>query len=57
MEIVIEDTNLKLPGFFSFIMNNMGSIPLVQSPNYIGPGIHPPLEPRLQQGPLGLDFP
>jgi hypothetical protein len=36
MEIVIEDTNLKLPGFFSFIMNNMGSIPLVQSPNYIG---------------------
>lgn len=36
MEIVIEDTNLKLPGFFGYIMNNMGSIPLVQSPNYLG---------------------
>ena len=36
MDIVIEDTNLMLPGFFSYIMNNMGSIPLTQSPNYLG---------------------
>ncbi len=36
MDIVIEETNLKLPGFFSYIMNNMGSIPLTQSPNYLG---------------------
>lgn len=36
LDIVIEDTNLKLPGAFGYIMNNMGSIPLVHSPNYIG---------------------
>ncbi|WP_396583397.1 lysophospholipid acyltransferase family protein [Lactobacillus delbrueckii] len=36
MDIVIEDTNLMLPGFFSYIMNNMGAIPLTQSPNYLG---------------------
>lgn len=57
MEIVIEDTNLKLPGFFSFIMNNMGSIPLGAKSQLHWARIHPPLEPRLQQEPLGLDFP
>lgn len=36
LSIVIEDTNLVLPGFFRYLMNYVGTIPLVQSPNYIG---------------------
>lgn len=35
LSIVIEDTNLKLPGFFRYLMNYVGTIPLVQSPSYI----------------------
>lgn len=36
LSVVIEDTNLMLPGFFRYLMNYVGTIPLVQSPNYIG---------------------
>ena len=36
LSIVIEDTNLMLPGFFRYLMNYVGTIPLVQSPSYIG---------------------
>lgn len=34
--IVIEDSNLKLPGFFGFLMNNINAIPIVQSYQYLG---------------------
>lgn len=36
LSIVIEDTNLMLPGFFRYLMNYVGTIPLVQSTSYIG---------------------
>ncbi len=36
LSIVIEDTNLMLPGYLRFLMNNIGTIPLVNSPSYIG---------------------
>lgn len=36
LSIIIEDTNLMLPGFFRYLMNYIGTIPLVKSPNYIG---------------------
>lgn len=36
LSIVIEDTNLMLPGFLRYLMNYVGTIPLVNSPNYIG---------------------
>lgn len=36
LSIVIEDTNLMLPGILRYLMNNVGTIPLVNSPNYIG---------------------
>ena len=36
LSIVIEDTNLMLPGFFRYLMNYVGTIPLVQSASYIG---------------------
>lgn len=33
LSIVIEDTNLMLPGFFKYLMNYIGTIPLVNSAN------------------------
>ncbi|MFJ6933682.1 MAG: lysophospholipid acyltransferase family protein [Lactobacillus gallinarum] len=36
LSIVIEDTNLMLTGFFRYLMNYVGTIPLVQSASYIG---------------------
>ena len=36
LSIVIEDTNLMLPGFFRYLMNYVGTIPLVQSASDIG---------------------
>ena len=36
LSIVIEDTNLMLPAFFRYLMNYVGTIPLVQSASYIG---------------------
>lgn len=36
LSIVIEDTNLMLPGFFRYLMNHVGTIPLVNSSSYIG---------------------
>ena len=35
LDIVIEDTNLMLPGVLRYLMNNIGTIPLVNSPSYI----------------------
>lgn len=57
MDIVIEDTNLKLPGFFSYIMNNMGSIPLTQSLNYLGREFIQHLNHSFNQGRWVLIFP
>ncbi|WEV39750.1 lysophospholipid acyltransferase family protein [Lactobacillus sp. ESL0681] len=36
LAIVIEDTNLKLPGFLSYLMHYVGTIPLIRSTNYMG---------------------
>ncbi|BDR59817.1 lysophospholipid acyltransferase family protein [Lactobacillus xylocopicola] len=36
LSITIEDTNLKLPGLLCYLMNYVGTIPLVQSPSYVG---------------------
>lgn len=36
LSIVIEDTNLMLPGFLRYLMTNVGTIPLLNTPNYIG---------------------
>lgn len=36
LSIIIEDTNLMLPGILKYLMNYIGTIPLVKSPNYIG---------------------
>lgn len=35
MSIVIEDVNLKLPGILSYLMNYIGTIPLINSPSYL----------------------
>ncbi|MDF7637892.1 lysophospholipid acyltransferase family protein [Lactobacillus sp. ESL0791] len=36
LTMVIEDTNLKLPGILSYLMNYVGTIPLVKSTSYVG---------------------
>lgn len=36
LAIAIEDTNLKLPGFLCYLMNYVGTIPLIKSPSYVG---------------------
>lgn len=36
LAIAIEDTNLKLPGFLCYLMNYVGTIPLIKTPSYVG---------------------
>lgn len=55
--IVIEDTNLMLPGFFRYLMNYVGTIPLVQSASYIGNEFPKHLSKALAQNNWVLIYP
>ncbi|WP_251546490.1 lysophospholipid acyltransferase family protein [Limosilactobacillus caecicola] len=57
LDVVIEDTNLKLPGFFSYLMNYIGTIPLVNTPSYINRNFVPHLKTRLAKRHWVLIFP
>lgn len=57
LSIVIEDTNLMLPGFFRYLMNYIGTIPLVNSPNYIGNEFPKHLHDALEHNNWVLIFP
>ncbi|MBW8013317.1 1-acyl-sn-glycerol-3-phosphate acyltransferase [Lactobacillus helveticus] len=57
LSIVIEDTNLMLPGFFRYLMNYVGTIPLVQSANYIGNEFPKHLSKALAQNNWVLIYP
>lgn len=57
LSIVIEDTNLMLPGFFRYLMNYVGTIPLVQSPSYIANEFPKHLSQALDQNNLVLIYP
>lgn len=57
LSIVIEDTNLKLPGFFRYLMNYIGTIPLVNSPSYIGNEFPKHLHNALERNNWVLIFP
>lgn len=57
LSIVIEDTNLMLPGFFRYLMNYVGTIPLVQSPSYIGNEFPKHLSAALAQNNWVLIYP
>ncbi|AJY60709.1 lysophospholipid acyltransferase family protein [Lactobacillus helveticus] len=57
LSIVIEDTNLMLPGFFRYLMNYVGTIPLVQSTSYIGNEFPKHLSKALAQNNWVLIYP
>ena len=57
LSIVIEDTNLMLPGFFRYLMNYVGTIPLVQSPSYIANEFPKHLSKALDQNNWVLIYP
>lgn len=57
LSIVIEDTNLMLPGFFRYLMNYVGTIPLVQSASYISNEFPKHLSKALAQNNWVLIYP
>ncbi|GFP08218.1 lysophospholipid acyltransferase family protein [Lactobacillus helveticus] len=57
LSIVIEDINLMLPGFFRYLMNYVGTIPLVQSTSYIGNEFPKHLSKALAQNNWVLIYP
>ncbi|ARD06206.1 1-acyl-sn-glycerol-3-phosphate acyltransferase [Lactobacillus amylolyticus] len=57
LSIVIEDTNLMLPGILRYLMNYVGTIPLVNSPNYIGKDFIKHLHHALDQDNWVLIYP
>ena len=57
LSIVIEDTNLMLPGFFKYLMNYIGTIPLVNTANYIGNDFFDHLHTALDQEKWVLIYP
>lgn len=55
--IVIQDTNLAMPGKLCFLFNNINVIPLCKSPNYIIKKFIPELEKILKNGDIVLIYP
>lgn len=55
--IVIQDTNLAMPGKLGFLFNNINVIPLCKSPNYIIKKFIPELEKILKNGDIVLIYP
>lgn len=55
--IVIEDTNLSLPGVIGFLMNNLNTLPVSKSPNYLLKKFNPELKKVLDLGNLVLIYP
>ncbi|MBI0109779.1 lysophospholipid acyltransferase family protein [Lactobacillus sp. W8093] len=57
LTIAIEDTNLKLPGILCYLMNYVGTIPLIQVPSYVGTEFPRHLHDALKQNSWVLIFP
>ena len=55
--IVVQDTNLAMPGFLGFLFNNIEVIPLSKSPNYIIKKFMPELKKILSKGNFVLIYP
>ena len=55
--IVIEDTNLALPGVIGFLMNNLDVLPVSKSPNYLIKTFNNELKKLLSDGNLVLIYP
>ena len=57
LSIVIEDTNLKLPGILSYLMTYVGTIPLIKSTSYIANKFPKHLHDALENNNWVLIFP
>lgn len=57
MCIVIEDTNLALPGMLGFLMNNLNVLPISKGPNYLIKRFIPNLKRVLADGDIVLIYP
>lgn len=57
MYIVIEDTNLCLPGILGFLMNNLDVLPISKSPNYLVKKFIPEFNNILSNGNVILIYP
>lgn len=55
--VVSQETNLALPGFFGYLVNNLHIIPLCKGPNYITKTFLPELEKTLKAGNNVLIYP
>lgn len=55
--IVVQDTNLAMPGALGFLFNNIEVIPLSKSPNYIIKKFMPELKKLLSKGNFVLIYP
>ena len=55
--IVIQDTNLAMPGFLGYLMNSLHTIPLCKSPNYIIKTFKPELKKVLEKNNYVLIYP
>lgn len=55
--IVVQDTNLAMPGALGFLFNNIEVIPLSKSPNYIIKNFMPELKKILSKGNFVLIYP
>ncbi len=55
--IVVQDTNLAMPGFLGFLFNSIEVIPLSKSPNYIIKTFIPELKKILSKGNIILIYP
>lgn len=55
--IVIQDTNLAMPGVIGFLMNNTNNIPLNMAPSYVNKTFVPYLKKILDKGHLVLIYP
>lgn len=57
MCVVIEDTNLALPGMLGFLMNNLNVLPISKGPNYLIKRFIPELKKVLSDGNIVLIYP
>ena len=55
--IVIQDTNLAMPGFLGYLMNSLNTIPLLKSPNYMISTFKPTLKKILHENNYVLIYP
>ncbi len=55
--IVIQDTNLAMPGFIGYLMNNLNNIPIFKGPNYIIKTFKPELKRILDKNNYVLIYP